>query len=161
MSKKILITGGTGYIGSHTAVELIQKNYEVFLVDNFSNSHSSVLQGIKKITQVEPHFTKLELTDKQAVAEYFADHHDLDAVIHFAALKAVGESVEKPLLYYQNNLISLLNLLENMIEYQIPYLVFSSSCTVYGEPDKLPIKETAPIKPALSPMAIPNKFPKK
>lgn len=151
MSKKILITGGTGYIGSHTAVELIQKNYEVFLVDNFSNSHSSVLQGIKKITQVEPHFTKLELTDKQAVAEYFADHHDLDAVIHFAALKAVGESVEKPLLYYQNNLISLLNLLENMIEYQIPYLVFSSSCTVYGEPDKLPIKETAPIKPALSP----------
>lgn len=151
MSKKILITGGTGYIGSHTAVELIQKNYEVFLVDNFSNSHSSVLQGIKKITQTEPHFTKLELTDKQAVSEYFADHHDLDAVIHFAALKAVGESVEKPLLYYQNNLISLLNLLENMIEYQIPYLVFSSSCTVYGEPDKLPIKETAPIKPALSP----------
>ncbi len=151
MSKKILITGGTGYIGSHTAVELIQKNYEVFLVDNFSNSHSSVLQGIKRITQIEPHFTKLELTDKQAVAEYFADHHDLDAVIHFAALKAVGESVEKPLLYYQNNLISLLHLLENMIEYQIPYLVFSSSCTVYGEPDKLPIKETAPIKPALSP----------
>ncbi len=151
MGKKILITGGTGYIGSHTAVELLQQNYEVFIIDNFSNSHNSVLQGIKKITQKEPHFTKLDLTDKEAVREYFVQHHDLDAVIHFAALKAVGESVEKPLLYYQNNLISLLNLLENMIEQKIPYLVFSSSCTVYGEPDKLPIKESAPIKTALSP----------
>jgi UDP-glucose 4-epimerase len=151
MGKKILITGGTGYIGSHTAVELINKNYEVFIIDNFSNSHSSVLKGIKNITQIEPHFTKLDLTDKQAVREYFEHHHDLDAVIHFAALKAVGESVQQPLLYYHNNIVSLLHLLENMVEYNIPYLVFSSSCTVYGEPDKLPVKETSAIKPALSP----------
>ncbi len=151
MGKKILITGGTGYIGSHTAVELIEKNYEVFLIDNFSNSHSSVLKGIKNITQVEPHFTKLDLTDRQAVNDYFVHHHDLDAVIHFAALKAVGESVQQPLLYYYNNIVSLLHLLENMVEYNIPYFVFSSSCTVYGEPDKLPVKETTPIKPALSP----------
>lgn len=151
MGKKILVTGGTGYIGSHTVVELIEKKYEVFIIDNFSNSHSSVLQGIKKITQVEPHFTKLDLTEKQAVKEYFDDHHDLDAVIHFAALKAVGESVLQPLTYYYNNIVSLLHLLENMVEYNIPYFVFSSSCTVYGEPDKLPIKEQSPIKPALSP----------
>lgn len=151
MSKKILITGGTGYIGSHTAVELIQKGYEVFIVDNFSNSHSSVLNGIQAITNVEPHFEKLDLTQSNEVNHYFETHHDLDAVIHFAALKAVGESVAKPLLYYKNNLVSLMNVLENMIEFQIPYLVFSSSCTVYGEPDKLPIKENAPIKPAISP----------
>ncbi|NSW45813.1 MAG: UDP-glucose 4-epimerase GalE [Bacteroidales bacterium] len=151
MGKKILITGGTGYIGSHTAVELIQQGYEVFIVDNFSNSHSSVLQGIKNITGIEPHFTKLDLTLKTDVDNYFELHHDLDAVIHFAALKAVGESVTKPLLYYKNNLLSLIHVLENMVEYQIPYLAFSSSCTVYGEPDKLPIKENAPIKPAISP----------
>lgn len=151
MSKKILITGGTGYIGSHTAVELIQKGYEVFIVDNFSNSHSSVLNGIQAITNVEPHFEKLDLTQSNEVNHYFETHHDLDAVIHFAALKAVGESVAKPLLYYKNNLVSLMNVLENMVEFQIPYLVFSSSCTVYGEPDKLPIKENAPIKPAISP----------
>lgn len=151
MSKKILITGGTGYIGSHTSVELIKKGYEVFIVDNFSNSHSSVLNGIKSITGVEPHFTKLDLTQTGEVNSYFEAHHDLDAVIHFAALKAVGESVAKPLLYYKNNLLSLINVLENMVEFQIPHLVFSSSCTVYGEPDKLPIKENAPIKPAVSP----------
>lgn len=151
MSKKILITGGTGYIGSHTAVELIQKGYEVFIVDNFSNSHSSVLNGILAITNVEPHFEKLDLTQTNEVKRYFEAHHDLDAVIHFAALKAVGESVAKPLLYYKNNLVSLINVLENMLEFQIPHLVFSSSCTVYGEPDRLPIKENAPIKPAISP----------
>jgi len=126
MGKKILITGGTGYIGSHTAVELIKQGYEVFIVDNFSNSHSSVLQGIKNITGTEPHFLKLDLTIKNDVDNYFELHHDLDAVIHFAALKAVGESVAKPLLYYKNNLLSLIHVLENMVEYQIPYLVFSS-----------------------------------
>jgi len=151
MNKKILITGGTGYIGSHTAVELIQKGYEVFIIDNFSNSHSSVLNGIKAITGIEPHFTKLDLNQSDEVKKYFETHHDLDAVIHFAALKAVGESTANPLLYYKNNIISLLNVLENMIEFQIPHLVFSSSCTVYGEPEKLPIKENAPIKPAVSP----------
>lgn len=151
MSKKILVTGGTGYIGSHTTVELIQQGYEVFIIDNFSNSHSSVLQGIKKITGIEPHFTKLDLTIKEDVDNYFEDHHDLDAVIHFAALKAVGESVNNPLLYYRNNLLSLMNILDNMIKFHVNHFVFSSSCTVYGEPDKLPIKESAPIKPATSP----------
>ena len=151
MSKKVLITGGTGYIGSHTAVELLEKKYEVFIIDNLSNSHISVLEGIKKITSIEPHFDKIDLTNKTAIEEYFEDHHDIDAIIHFAALKAVGESVEKPLLYYYNNIVSLLNLLNCVVKYNIKYFVFSSSCTVYGEPDKLPIKETAPIKPALSP----------
>lgn len=151
MNKKILITGGTGYIGSHTAVELIQKRYEVFIIDNFSNSHSSVLNGIKAITGIDPHFEKIDLTQSNDVHNYFEIHHDLDGVIHFAALKAVGESVAKPLLYYKNNLLSLLNVLENMVEFKIPYLVFSSSCTVYGEPEKLPVKENAPVKPAISP----------
>jgi UDP-glucose 4-epimerase len=151
MGKKILITGGTGYIGSHTAVELINSGYEVFIVDNLSNSQISVWHGIKKITGIEPHFTKLDLTEKESVEAYFETHHDIDAVIHFAALKAVGESVNKPLNYYQNNIFSLINVLQNMMKHKIPYFVFSSSCTVYGEPDSLPIKENAPIKPATSP----------
>lgn len=151
MSKKVLVTGGTGYIGSHTAVELIQQGYEVFIVDNFSNSHNSVLHGIKKITGIAPHFTKLELTVKEDVEKYFELHHDLDAIIHFAALKAVEESVINPPLYYRNNLVSLINVLDCMLKFGINNLIFSSSCTVYGEPDKLPIKESAPIKPAISP----------
>jgi UDP-glucose 4-epimerase len=116
MSHKILITGGTGYIGSHTAVELIQQGYEVFVVDNLSNSSISVLDGIEKITGIKPHFVKLDLTDKAATRKYFQDHHDLDAVIHFAALKAVGQSVSEPLRYYRNNLESLTNLLKGMID---------------------------------------------
>ncbi len=151
MNKKILITGGTGYIGSHTAVELIGQGYEVFIIDNLSNSKISVLQGIKEITSKEPSFTNLDLTDETSVKNYFEHHSDLNAIIHFAALKAVGESVDNPLHYYRNNLLSLIHILQNMINFNIPYFVFSSSCTVYGEPDSLPIKETAPIKPANSP----------
>lgn len=151
MSKKVLVTGGTGYIGSHTVVELIQQGYEVFIVDNLSNSSISVLEGIRKITGTKPHFTKLDLTDKNSTKKYLHDHHDLDAVIHFAALKAVGESVSEPLRYYRNNLESLTNLLKGLIDKDIHALVFSSSCTVYGQPDKLPVKEDAPIKTATSP----------
>ncbi len=151
MGIKVLVTGGTGYIGSHTAVELLHKNYEVFIVDNFVNSHGSVLEGIEKITGKKVHFTKLDLTNEKETQLYFEHHHDLNAVIHFAALKAVGESVEKPLLYYKNNLLSLIHVLENMIKFEINHFVFSSSCTVYGNPDKLPVKETSPIKEAFSP----------
>lgn len=151
MAKKILVTGGTGYIGSHTVVELLQKDYEVFIVDNLSNSHMSVLEGIEKITGRKPHFTKLDLTDKFATEKYFNNHHDLDAVIHFAALKSVNESVADPLRYYKNNLESLVNLLHNMITKELSSLVFSSSCTVYGQPDKLPVNEQAPLKKPASP----------
>jgi len=151
MSKKILVTGGVGYIGSHTVVELLQQNFEVFIVDNLSNSHISVLQGIEKITGKKPHFTKLDLVDKNATEQYFTKHHDIDAVIHFAALKSVNESVAEPLKYYQNNLGSLINLLSNMISLKLYYLVFSSSCTIYGQPDKLPVNEEAPKKTPLSP----------
>jgi len=151
MSKKILVTGGVGYIGSHTVVELLQQNFEVFIVDNLSNSHISVLQGIEKITGKKPHFTKLDLVDKNATEQYFTKHYDIDAVIHFAALKSVNESVAEPLKYYQNNLGSLINLLSNMISLKLYYLVFSSSCTIYGQPDKLPVNEEAPKKTPLSP----------
>jgi len=151
MVKKILITGGTGYIGSHTAVELILQGFEVFIVDNLSNSSVSVLDGIEKITGVKPHFVKLDLTDEKETDKYFKAHPDLDSVIHFAAFKAVGESVLEPLKYYKNNLESLTNLLKSMIDVDIPFLVFSSSCTVYGQPDILPVKEDAPIQNATSP----------
>jgi len=151
MLKKILVTGGVGYIGSHTVVELLQQNFEVFIVDNLSNSHISVLQGIEKITGKKPHFTKLDLVDKNATEQYFTKHYDIDAVIHFAALKSVNESVAEPLKYYQNNLGSLINLLSNMISLKLYYLVFSSSCTIYGQPDKLPVNEEAPKKTPLSP----------
>ena len=151
MAKKILVTGGTGYIGSHTVVELLQKDFEVFIVDNLSNSHISVLDGIEKITGKKPHFTKLDLTDKLATENYFNIHHDLDAVIHFAALKAVNESVADPLKYYKNNIESLVNLLQNMVEREITSIVFSSSCTVYGQPDKLPANELSPLKKPASP----------
>jgi UDP-glucose 4-epimerase len=151
MAKKILVTGGTGFIGSHTVVELLQKDYEVFIVDNLSNSQVSVLDGIEKITGRKPHFTKLDLTDKPATEKYFNNYHDLDAVIHFAALKSVNESVVQPLKYYKNNLESLVNLLDCLIDKKIPSLVFSSSCTVYGEPDKNPVSEIAPLKKPASP----------
>lgn len=151
MGKKILITGGTGYIGSHTTVELISQGYEVFIVDNLSNSSISVLDGIEKITGIKPHFEKLDLTDKAATGKYLKNHHDLDAVIHFAALKAVGESVSEPLRYYRNNLESLTNLLKGMIDGDIHSMVFSSSCTVYGQPERLPVNEDAPVQAALSP----------
>jgi len=148
---KILVTGGTGYIGSHTVVELQQQGYEVIIIDNLSNSRAEIADQIAKITGVKPQLEVFDLTDKQKTQAFFKKHHDLAGVIHFAASKAVGESVEKPLMYYANNLGSLINVLEGMIENDIQNFVFSSSCTVYGQPDVLPVSEEAPIKPAESP----------
>ncbi len=148
---KILVTGGTGYIGSHTVVELQQQGYEVIIIDNLSNSRAEIADQIAKITGVKPTLEVFDLTDKQKTKAFFKKHHDLSGVIHFAASKAVGESVEKPLKYYNNNLGSLINVLESMIENDIQNFVFSSSCTVYGQPDVLPVSEKAPIKPAESP----------
>lgn len=151
MKGKILVTGGTGYIGSHTVVELQQAGYEVVVVDNLSNSNAEVIDGIERITRIRPDFVQLDCRDKQALAAMFETHPGIQGIIHFAASKAVGESVQKPLLYYRNNLDSLMNLMELMPEYGVGALVFSSSCTVYGQPDTLPVDENAPIKPALSP----------
>jgi UDP-glucose 4-epimerase len=147
---KILVTGGTGYIGSHTAVELIDNGYDVVIVDDLSNSQIEVLDGIEEITGIRPAFENFDLCDRQKVFELF-EKYDIDAIIHFAALKAVGESVEKPLEYYHNNTESLINLLMVMKEYKASSFVFSSSCTVYGQPDELPVTENAPIKKAMSP----------
>lgn len=149
--KKILVTGGTGYIGSHTAVELIQKGYEVLIIDDLSNSEASVIDGIESITGVRPAFENFDIKDETALKACFQKHNNVEAIIHFAAYKAVGESVERPGMYYRNNLVTLMNLLDAMQEFQAPNLVFSSSCTVYGQPDKLPVDETAPIKKANSP----------
>jgi len=151
MSKNILVTGGLGYIGSHTVVELLQQNFNVYIIDNLSNSKISVLKGIEKITDKKPHFTKINLVNKSALKKFFNSSPRFDAVIHFAAFKSVGESVANPLMYYQNNLVSLINLIENMIIYKSNNLVFSSSCTVYGEPDKLPVDEQTIVKKAISP----------
>jgi UDP-glucose 4-epimerase len=151
MNKKILVTGGTGYIGSHTAVELQTSGYEVVIVDNLSNSNENVMDGIVKITGIRPAFYKTDCNDKDALEQVLRAHPDIRGVIHFAASKAVGESVEQPLKYYRNNIVSLINLLELMPVYNVKAFVFSSSCTVYGQPDVLPVSETAPIKPAISP----------
>jgi UDP-glucose 4-epimerase len=148
---KILVTGGTGYIGSHTVVELLEEGKEVVIIDNLSNSERDVLNGIKAITGKTPHFEEVDLRDREAVLGVFKKHPELEAIIHFAAFKAVGESVEKPLAYYENNLLSLIHLLEAMKLFKVPHMVFSSSCTVYGEPDSLPVDESAPIKKANSP----------
>ncbi|MFO7922102.1 MAG: UDP-glucose 4-epimerase GalE [Bacteroidales bacterium] len=147
----ILVTGGTGYIGSHTVVELIDKGYEVLVIDDLSNSDIDVLDGIEKITGIRPGFEKFDICNGPHLKDYFNRHPEIAAVIHFAARKAVGESVEKPLLYYRNNLVSLINLLEEMQQRPPGNLVFSSSCTVYGQPDKLPVTESAPVKRAGSP----------
>lgn len=151
MRELILVTGGTGYIGSHTVVELIESGFEVVIVDNLCNSRIEVLDGIEEITGVRPYFEKFDLCDKEKVFELFKKYKDIKAIIHFAALKAVGESVMMPLEYYHNNIESLLNLLFAMRDFKVPYFVFSSSCTVYGEPDSLPVTENAPIKKANSP----------
>ncbi len=151
MATKILVTGGTGYIGSHTTVELQQAGYEVVIIDNLSNSSIDVLDGIESITGIRPAFVEGDVCDIETLRSLFRAHPGIKGIINFAASKAVGESVEKPLLYYRNNLNSLMNLLECMPEYGVRGIVFSSSCTVYGEPDKNPIDETAPIKPATSP----------
>ncbi|QZE14160.1 UDP-glucose 4-epimerase GalE [Halosquirtibacter laminarini] len=151
MKKQVLVTGGVGYIGSHTVVELQNEGFEVFIVDNLSNSNIEVLDRIEKITGIRPHFEEFDLCDRTKVQAYFQKHENLEAIIHFAASKAVGESVEKPLLYYRNNLVSLMNLLEAMDQYNVPSIVFSSSCTVYGQPEVLPVTEEAPIQEATSP----------
>lgn len=149
--KQILVTGGTGYIGSHTTVELQNAGYEVIIVDNLSNSSVDVLDGIEKITGIRPAFEQFDLTEKDKVEAFFAKYPDIEAIIHFAASKAVGESVEKPLLYYRNNLLSMIHLLECQIQYGVDNIVFSSSCTVYGQPDQLPVTEKTPRKDAESP----------
>lgn len=148
---KILVTGGTGYIGSHTTVELQKAGYDVVIIDNLSNSNENVLDGIEAITGIRPVFVKGDCTDIETLRRLFKENPGIKGIINFAASKAVGESVHKPLLYYRNNLNTLINLLECMPEYGVKGIVFSSSCTVYGEPDVNPIDETAPIKPATSP----------
>lgn len=148
---KIFVTGGTGYIGSHTVVELQQAGYDVLVADNLSNSKIEVLDGIAKITGVKPEFEQVDIADRVALKALFEKHRDIDAIIHFAALKAVGESVQIPLEYYKNNLNTIINLLECMKEYGVANLVFSSSCTVYGQADELPVSESTPRKEAESP----------
>jgi UDP-glucose 4-epimerase len=149
--KKILVTGGLGYIGSHTVVELQNSGYQVVIVDNLSNSSLDVLEGITNISKTPPIFERLDLRLKADVSEFFKQNKDIEGIIHFAASKAVGESVEKPLLYYENNLNTLIYLLQECNAYGIENFIFSSSCTVYGEPDSLPITEDAPVKEATSP----------
>ena len=153
MKHTILVTGGTGFIGSHTTVELQNAGYKVVIVDNLSNSQASVVDGIEKITGIRPAFEEVDCCDLEAMDKVFAKYPDIDGIIHFAASKAVGESVEKPLLYYRNNIVSLVNLLELMPKHNVKGIIFSSSCTVYGQPDpeNLPVTENAPIKPAESP----------
>lgn len=149
--KQILVTGGTGYIGSHTAVELQNAGFEVIIIDNLSNSSLDALDGIEKITGIRPTFEQFDLVDLDKVDAFFRKYPKIEAIIHFAASKAVGESVEKPLLYYRNNLVSLINLIECQIKYGVSNIVFSSSCTVYGQPDVLPVTENTPRKDAESP----------
>ncbi len=148
---KILVTGGVGYIGSHTVVELQKSGHEVVIVDNLSNSRIEVLDQIEKISGIKPECEIFDLEDRIKTRDFFQRHNDLEGIIHFAAYKAVGESVDYPLKYYRNNLVSLMNILENMKEFGVQNLVFSSSCTVYGQPDELPVTEEAPIKMAMSP----------
>ena len=151
MKGKILVTGGTGYIGSHTVVELQAAGYEVVIIDNLSNSNKEVLDGIEKISGIRPVFVEADCTDMAALTKLFEENPGINGIINFAASKAVGESVQKPLLYYRNNLVTLINLLELIPKYETKGIVFSSSCTVYGEPDVNPVDETAPIKKATSP----------
>ncbi|RAV29501.1 UDP-glucose 4-epimerase GalE [Sinomicrobium soli] len=149
--KKILVTGGLGFIGSHTVVELQNEGFEVVIVDNLSNSSEEVLDGITRITGKTPCFEKMDLREKEKVQDFFARHRDISGVIHFAASKAVGESVEKPLLYYENNINTLVYLLQELSAREGACFIFSSSCTVYGQADELPITENAPVKKAESP----------
>ncbi|MBK8845693.1 MAG: UDP-glucose 4-epimerase GalE [Bacteroidetes bacterium] len=147
----VLVTGGTGFIGSHTVVELQKKGFNVFIIDNLSNSRPEVVDAITEVTGIRPYFYEFDICQKEKISDFF-QQHTIHAMVHFAAHKAVGESVEKPLMYYRNNIVSLLNLLDQCVASPHPiHLVFSSSCTVYGEPDYLPVDEKAPIKPAESP----------
>jgi len=147
---KILVTGGTGYIGSHTVVELQQSGHEVIIIDNLSNSKIEVVEAIHRITGIKPVFERIDMTDEKALLSFFS-RHKIEGVIHFAALKSVSESVKQPLAYYRNNVGSMINLLTCLKEYNVNLLVFSSSCTVYGQPDKLPVSEKAPVKRPWSP----------
>ena len=153
MKQTILVTGGTGFIGSHTTVELIEAGYKVVIVDDLSNSKIEVLDGIEKITGVRPAFEKVDLRDKEATENVFKKYPEIEGIIHFAASKAVGESVQKPLLYYRNNIVSLVNLLELMPQYGVKCVIFSSSCTVYGQPkpENLPVTEDCPHQKATPP----------
>ena len=151
MKERILVTGGTGYIGSHTVVELQNSGYEVVIVDNLSNSRADVVDHIEQITGIRPAFEHVDCLDYEGMDAVFKKYPGIKGVIHFAASKAVGESVQKPLLYYRNNLVSLINLLELMPKHNVGGIIFSSSCTVYGQPDVLPVTEAAPIKKAESP----------
>jgi UDP-glucose 4-epimerase len=148
---KILVTGGCGYIGSHTIVDLIENGYEVISVDNNSRSNPTVLEGVEKITGKPVKNYKVDLCNYDETYAIFQENEDIEGIIHFAAYKAVGESVEKPLMYFENNLGSLISLLKCVQEFSIPWFVFSSSCTVYGEPEESMVTESTPIKPAASP----------
>ncbi len=148
---KILVTGGLGFIGSHTVVELQNEGFEVVIIDDCSNSSEKVLDGITAITGKTPEFEKIDLKEKDKVSDFFKRHQDVQGVIHFAASKAVGESVEKPLLYYENNIGTLVYLLQELAKKDKASFIFSSSCTVYGQADEMPITENAPVKPAESP----------
>lgn len=148
---KILVTGGTGYIGSHTVVELLQKGFEVLIVDNLSNSTAAVIERIEMITGVKPPLEVFDLCDANKTRMLFETNADIAAVVHFAASKSVGESVRDPLKYYRNNLVSTINVLDSMVKFQVKHLAFSSSCTVYGQPELLPVTEQSPLKKAESP----------
>lgn len=148
---KILVTGGTGYIGSHTTVELINAGFEVVIIDNLSNSYAGVIDAIEKISGKRPGFFEFDLTDHDKTVNFLKENSDIAGIIHFAAFKAVGESVEQPLKYYHNNLVSLINILKGMEMAGIRNLVFSSSCTVYGQPEELPVTENSPLQKAWSP----------
>ena len=149
--KKILVTGGCGYIGSHTIVDLVENDFDVISVDNNSRSSARILEGVEKITGKKVKNYKVDLCNFDDTFAIFQENEDIEAIIHFAAFKSVGESVEQPLLYFENNLLSLINLLKCVQEFHIPYFVFSSSCTVYGNPDVIPVTELTPPKPAESP----------
>ncbi|CCX66402.1 uDP-glucose 4-epimerase [Prevotella sp. CAG:1058] len=153
MKETILVTGGTGFIGSHTVVELQQAGYNVVIIDNLSNSKADVVDGIEKITGIRPAFENVDCCDMKSMENVFNKYNSIKGIIHFAASKAVGESVQKPLLYYRNNILSLINLLELMSQHGVKGIIFSSSCTVYGQPspENLPVTENAPIQKALSP----------
>ncbi|MCF8407060.1 MAG: SDR family NAD(P)-dependent oxidoreductase, partial [Chitinophagaceae bacterium] len=147
----ILVTGGTGYIGAHTIVDLIENGFDVISADNLSRSSAECLKGIEKITGKKIKNYEIDLTDKKAAEQIFIQHKNITGIIHFAAYKAVGESVEMPLEYYQNNITSLINLLQLAVQYQAKHFIFSSSCTVYGNPDKITVTEQTPLKTAASP----------
>ncbi|MFY7757479.1 MAG: UDP-glucose 4-epimerase GalE, partial [Flavobacterium stagni] len=148
---KIAVTGGLGFIGSHTVVELQNVGFDVVAIDNLSNSSIEVLDGIERITGKKPVFENIDLRDKAAVQDFFKKHHDLAGVIHFAASKAVGESVENPLLYYENNINALVYVLQELTQLPQANFIFSSSCTVYGQAEQMPITENASVQPAMSP----------